>query len=379
MTEYPEDPLHTIQELESLLNGITEPLFQIGEDFKIIRANTTALEFAFKSSPDEIIGKTCFEAIYSREEICPYCPMVAGDSYKSLNDSFHLKQNGKRDSKSREILYKSKDRTQNLYLDFFPIGRDKNVTSIIEKISDITKIKEKEEESLRMRNLASIGILVSGVAHELNNPLTGINLTLQNLQNSLKKSSIEFIEKRLDMIRNDVNRAALIVNEIISFAKSDKLKVSQGDLAETIKKAKENVIRLYPVLSKNIQWDLDFDSNYFFPFNPFKLERVFLNLFRNSLQAFDYRTGYVKVEIRTTKNMIHAIIEDNAGGIPNHIIDKIFDPFYSQNKQSNGTGLGLSIIYSIIKEHNGDITVKSFADKTRFTISLPYTLEAKTV
>lgn len=173
MTEYPEDPLHTIQELESLLNGITEPLFQIGEDFKIIRANTTALEFAFKSSPDEIIGKTCFEAIYSREEICPYCPMVAGDSYKSLNDSFHLKQNGKRDSKSREILYKSKDRTQNLYLDFFPIGRDKNVTSIIEKISDITKIKEKEEESLRMRNLASIGILVSGVAHELNNPLTG--------------------------------------------------------------------------------------------------------------------------------------------------------------------------------------------------------------
>lgn len=378
MNENSKDPLHTIQELESLLNGITEPLFQIGEDFKIIRANTTALEFALKISPEEIIGKTCFEAIYSREEICPYCPMVAGDSHKSLKDSFPLKQNNKRDSKSREILYKSKDRTQNLYLDFFPIGTDKNVTSIIEKISDITKIKEKEEESLRMRNLASIGILVSGVAHELNNPLTGINLTLQNLQNSLKKSSIEFIEKRLDMIRNDVNRAALIVSEIISFAKSDKLKVSQGDLAETIKKAKENVIRLYPVLSKNIQWDLDFDSMYFFPFNPFKLERVFLNLFRNSLQAFDYRTGYVKVEIRTTKNMIHAIIEDNAGGIPNHIIDKIFDPFYSHNMQSNGTGLGLSIIYSIIKEHNGDITVKSFDDKTRFTISLPYMIEAKT-
>lgn len=366
-----EEAHRKVRELESVLDGISEPLFQIDDSFRIMGANKTARSFANKGSERNILGRTCFEEIYSREEICPYCPRLSGDGFKALNDTFPAKLTGKRDSKNREILFKSKERTQNLYIDFFPIGSDNNVDSLVEKISDITAIKEKEEESLRMRNLASIGILVSGVAHELNNPLTGINLTLQNLQNSIRKGDIASIEKRLEMIRNDVNRAALIVSEIISFAKTDKLKVTQGDLLETIQKARENVIRLYPVLSKNIHWRLDLETNYFFPFNPFKMERVFLNLFRNSLQAFDYRTGYIKVEIRKTKNMIHIIIEDNAGGIPKNIIDKIFDPFFSNNKQTNGTGLGLSIIYSIIKEHNGSIKVKSLEDITRFIISLP--------
>jgi signal transduction histidine kinase len=366
------DPQKTIDELESIFNGITEPLIQIGDDFRIIRANKTAQDFNKQNHAQALIGKHCFEALYSRDEICPYCPRNQGDQPVHLDETFPQKLSGKRDSKSREILFKNKERTQNLYLDFFPILRNGEVSSLLEKISDITSIKEKEEESLRMRNLASIGILVSGVAHELNNPLTGISLTLHNLQNSLRTSSMEFIEKRLEMIKNDVTRAALIVSEIISFAKSDKIKLSQGDICETITKARENVIRLYPNLSKNIDWQIEFENRYLFPFNPFKIERVFQNLFRNSLQAFDYRKGYIRVEVRKTKNMIHVIVEDNAGGIPDHIIDKIFDPFYSNNKQSNGTGLGLSIIYAIIKEHNGNILVKSIDNKTRFTISLPY-------
>ncbi|WCL48301.1 LIC_12097 family sensor histidine kinase [Leptospira sp. GIMC2001] len=357
-------------ELESLLDGISDPLFQIGLDFRIKIANKSTKDFSNQNYP--LMNQLCYEAIYGREEICPYCPMLEGNSTIPMEKVFTKKNNGKFLSKSREILFKKKERTQNLYIDFFPVEKNGILTSIVEKISDITSIKEKEEESLRMRNLASIGILVSGVAHELNNPLTGISLTLQNLQNSLKTSSIEFIEKRLEMIRNDASRAAMIVSEIISFAKSDKLKVSQGDICETITKARENVVRLYPVLSKNIEWQLEFENHYLLPFNPFKLERVFLNIFRNSLQAFDYRKGFIRIEVRKTKNMLHVIIEDNAGGIPQKIIDKIFDPFYSNNKQSNGTGLGLSICYSIIKEHNGNIIVKSYEDRTRFTISIPY-------
>ncbi|MCG9876783.1 MAG: ATP-binding protein [Leptospiraceae bacterium] len=361
-----------IENLESILDGITEPILQISSDFNIAKANQTAIDF-INLSREELDSKKCYEAIYKRDEICPYCPIQKTQEEIDINLSFPIKQNGKRNSISREILFKKKDRTQNLYLDFFPIlNKDNTIGSFVEKISDITSIKEKDEESLRMRNLASIGILVSGVAHELNNPLTGISLTLQNLQKSIKTSSVEFIEKRLEMMRTDLTKAALIVNEIISFAKSDKLKVSQGDICETIQKAYENAIRLYPVLSKNIVWELNFENNYFMPFNPFKIERVFLNLFRNSLQAFDYRSGKITVEVRKTKNMIHVIVEDNAGGMSSAVISKIFDPFFSNNKQSNGTGLGLSIVYSVIKEHNGNISVKSYDDITRFTISLPY-------
>lgn len=372
MEENTEYLTSEIENLESILDGITEPILQISSDFNIAKANQTAIDF-INLSREELDTKKCYEAIYKRDEVCPYCPIQKTQEEIDINLSFPIKQNGKRNSISREILFKKKDRTQNLYLDFFPIlNKDNTIDSFVEKISDITSIKEKDEESLRMRNLASIGILVSGVAHELNNPLTGISLTLQNLQKSIKTSSVEFIEKRLDMIRNDLTKAALIVNEIISFAKSDKLKVSQGDICETIQKAYENAIRLYPVLSKNIEWELNFENNYFMPFNPFKIERVFLNLFRNSLQAFDYRSGKITVEVRKTKNMIHVIVEDNAGGMSSAVISKIFDPFFSNNKQSNGTGLGLSIVYSVIKEHNGNISVKSYDDITRFTISLPY-------
>ncbi|MCZ8239121.1 MAG: ATP-binding protein [Leptospiraceae bacterium] len=372
MEENTEYLTSEIENLESILDGITEPILQISSDFNIAKANQTAIDF-INLSREELDTKKCYEAIYKRDEVCPYCPIQKTQEEIDINLSFPIKQNGKRNSISREILFKKKDRTQNLYLDFFPIlNKDNTIGSFVEKISDITSIKEKDEESLRMRNLASIGILVSGVAHELNNPLTGISLTLQNLQKSIKTSSVEFIEKRLDMIRTDLTKAAFIVNEIISFAKSDKLKVSQGDICETIQKAYENAIRLYPVLSKNIEWELNFENNYFMPFNPFKIERVFLNLFRNSLQVFDYRSGKITVEVRKTKNMIHVIVEDNAGGMSSSVISKIFDPFFSNNKQSNGTGLGLSIVYSVIKEHNGNISVKSYDDITRFTISLPY-------
>lgn len=356
-----------------IVNSISEPLIYIDENYNIIYHNPSVFEFSRLTKEDSFVGKKCFEVIYGREEKCPYCPRIQDNQELSLNELFQKNSNGKREAKYREILYKNKNQTQNLYLDFYPVEHEDSVIGIIEKISDITSIKEKEEESLRMRNLASIGILVSGIAHELNNPLTGINLTLQNLQNNLQKLSLDFIEKRLQMIRSDVNRAALIVSEIISFAKPEKIKLSKGDIYETIEKAKENIQRLYPVLSKNVLFQINIEPNTYIPINSFKMERVFQNLFRNSLQAFDYRSGYIRVDSRKTRNMIHIIVEDNAGGIPKNIIDKIFDPFYSNNKQSSGTGLGLSIVYAIIREHNGSISVKSFDDKTRFTISLPLT------
>jgi nitrogen-specific signal transduction histidine kinase len=194
---------------EDIINSITEPLYFIDIDFSIYYQNKAGKGFAKHSQSDTINTKKCYEAIYGREDICPYCPLNSdtgiGDLNNTLEHIFPKDNTGKRESKFREILYKNKSHTQNLYLDFYPVERGNRLIGIVEKISDITSIKEKEEESLRMRNLASIGILVSGIAHELNNPLTGINLTLQNLQNSLHKVSLDFIEKRLDMIRNDVN------------------------------------------------------------------------------------------------------------------------------------------------------------------------------
>ncbi|EMY23085.1 GHKL domain protein [Leptospira interrogans serovar Australis str. 200703203] len=175
------------------------------------------------------------------------------------------------------------------------------------------------------------------------------------------------------MMKEDLTRAAMIVTDIISFAKPDRLVTTSADIYETIQKARENVIWVYPVLSKNISWEILCEPRTTFQFNPVKLERLFINLFKNSLQAFDYGEGKIRVEVRKTRNMVHIIVEDNAGGIPDNLIDKIFSPFFTKNKTGIGTGLGLSICHSIVREHKGELSVKSFEKKTRFRVSLPFT------
>ncbi|MBE7411278.1 MAG: HAMP domain-containing histidine kinase [Leptospiraceae bacterium] len=356
-----------IAELELILNGITEPLVLIDPKFTIKRANLSALEFAKENSKPE---DKCYQILYRRDDVCPYCPFVKHDvSLTEFDDVFENKNIEK--TIEREIFFKLNKKTETLFLSFFPLIKNNKIYAVVEKISNITGIKEKDEETLRMRNLASIGVLVSGVAHELNNPLTGIGLTVQNLINNLESNDLNFFRKRLDMIQKDLSRASIIVSDILSFAKPGKITKTYSNIGESIYSAKETVERLYPVLSKEIRWQVECDSGLFFYFNPVKIERLFLNLFRNSIQAFDYKKGTIKVEVRKTKKWYHIFVEDDAGGISPEILDKIFDPFFTTNKYGGGTGLGLSICYSIVQEHDGSISVKSFDKKTRFFISLP--------
>ncbi|PJZ70210.1 histidine kinase [Leptospira perolatii] len=356
------------EELQAILDGITESLVLIDPSFRIRRVNRATLEFANETDFQSILGRKCYDALYNRTAVCPYCPMR---EHQDNEENFDRDFETKGSEVSREIFHVAHDEKETLYLDFYPIEKDGSIVSVVEKISNITRIKEKEEENLRIRNLASLGIFISGVAHELNNPLTGMSLTLQNLMSNLSSLDTEFFKKRLEMIKEDLTRAAMIVSDIISFAKPDKLVTTSADLYETLIKAKESVTWVYPVLSKNIQWEILCEPGLYFQFNPVKIERLFINLFKNSLQAYDYGEGSIRVEVRRTKNMVHIFIEDTAGGIPETMLDKIFSPFFTKNKSGIGTGLGLSICHSIVREHSGELTVKSFERKTRFRVSLP--------
>ncbi len=356
------------RELEAIYDVVQEPIVLINEKFRIMRANQSTILFTQKPSFKSVLGAHCFEVLYGRKEICPYCPVA---KHQNTVDKSHFLKSRNKGPISREIFFHTNQRKQTLYIEFYPYPKNEGESWIVEKISDITEVKEKDEESLRMRNLASLGILVSGIAHELNNPLTGISLTIQNLQANWSNATSEFITKKLEMIKTDMSRAAMIVSDIISFAKNDRIKVSLGNLVETINRARDTVVRLYPHLCKNIVWNVIFEEEFQFPFHPPKIERLFMNLFRNSLQAFDYRPGEIQIELRKSKEQMHIFVEDNAGGIPEPILKKVFDPFFTNSKSGTGTGLGLSICHSIVREHNGSISVKSHGGKTKFTINLP--------
>jgi signal transduction histidine kinase len=357
-------------ELQSILDSITEPIILIDKKYEIRRANRATLELPNSKNYDSIEGKNCYEVLFQRSSVCPYCPLnKAGNSSEKLRGP-NLEAMPKL-GVSTEILLKFDGKNEILDLSFFPIESEDGIYSFVEKISVITKVKEKDEENLRMRNLASLGIMVSGIAHELTNPLTGIGMTLQNLQNNLEKYDLTNISERLQIISDDLQRASLIVADIISFAKQEKIKLTNSDIVETVIKARETVERLYPALCESVAWEFIREKETRFYFNPLKMERLFINLFRNSLQALDYTQGKISIEIKRKKNNCQIVVEDTGGGIEAEVIDKIFDPFFTNKKDGEGTGLGLSVCHSIVKEHGGRINVKSFDGKTRFIISIP--------
>jgi signal transduction histidine kinase len=361
------------QELLSILNSIDDPIVSIDHIFQIKRMNVAAKHFTDTPLEAEIYEKPCYSTLYGRQNICPFCPLQKLSSNQKEIDVQSIPPMGVR----LQILLKIKEKNESLSLSFLPITKDGSTVGFIEKIVNITKFRDKEEENLRMRNLASLGIMISGVAHELNNPLTGISLTLQNLLKNLNTYKSSDVIERLGIIQRDLNRASNIVLDIISFAKTEKIKFTFSDIKDTIDKARETVERLYPTMCEKVTWEIIHENNNTFFFHPLKIERLFINLFRNSIQALDYRSGKVVVEIRKKKNFCKITVEDNGGGIPEEIIDKIFDPFFTERKNGGGTGLGLSVCHSIIKEHNGKINVKSFNNKTKFIISLPFEEQVK--
>lgn len=357
-----------------ILDTLRDPIVSIYPTFVVKSLNLAAKAFIeFPSTHLE--NRKCFTILYGKPDVCPFCPIKNLPKIQNSNevDLSYLPEKGI----SFQILIKIKESNESLSLQFLPIIVEGKPIGFIEKILNITKFRDKEEENLRMRNLASLGIMISGVAHELNNPLTGISLTLQNLLKKQSGYTPEEIHERLEIIQRDLNRASNIVLDIISFARTEKIKFTYSDIRETIDKAIETVDRLYPAMCEKVSFEIVHENNNTFFFHPLKIERLFINLFRNSIQAIDYRTGKIIIEIKRKKKFCVVSVEDNGGGIPQDIIDKIFDPFFTERKNGGGTGLGLSVCHSIIKEHNGKISVKSFNGKTRFIISLPYDGMAK--
>lgn len=320
----------------------------------------------------EAIGQSCYRLIHDRDSICPFCPLdnewkVATTPERTSDEDRPI------DSPSEEkIIHRPSDQGERtLKLDFIQ-GQTVRVR-LVEIVEDITAQREQQEESLRMENLASLGTMISGIAHELNNPLTGMGLTLQNLEANLTTMDSREVLHRLQILQKDLRQAARIVSDILGLARPGNLRRNRADLLRVVQRAKANTVRLYPVLSRQIRWVIRSpDETMIFYFNPEKIERMLVNLFRNSLQAYDYSPGEIRVDMRRSQRYVHIIIEDDAGGIPDDQIRRIFVPFYTRSADGRGTGLGLSISLGIVREHNGRLRVRTIGKSTRFLVSLPF-------
>lgn len=238
-------------------------------------------------------------------------------------------------------------------------------------ISDLSNQKAAEDSLVQTEKLTALGEIVGGIAHEMNNPLTGILGYAQLLLNSQLEPTTR---GRVEHVAAEAERCRKLVQNLFTFAHRD----SSQKLPQDINEIVANVLSL-----REYQFHIDgIDVHAILApglpdvmANAADLQRVFLSLLMNAQQALnsagkkDKRLG-VKTYIRDSSVCIE--FEDNGPGIPKCIQSKVFEPFFSTKGVGGGSGLGLSMTYGLIRSHGGVIAVESDEDRgARFTISLP--------
>ncbi|MEJ2683975.1 MAG: ATP-binding protein [Candidatus Sulfobium sp.] len=230
------------------------------------------------------------------------------------------------------------------------------------------ELKKKNEELLRNRKLASIGTLASGVAHELNNPLNNIYISAQILEKEAEDARSPRVKEIMEDIVGQTRRVKRIVGDLLEFARGREPRRTEIELNDLLGRA----FRLAGVTAEtgDIKFGLDTDpGGVLVSADPEQLERVFINLFGNAIDAMS-GLGDLKVAVRRREDAVTIKVSDSGRGMSAEAVEKIFEPFYTT--KDKGTGLGLAIVFNIITRHGGNIKVESReGGGTSFTITLP--------
>lgn len=264
-------------------------------------------------------------------------------------------------TKSGEII--------NVSISRFAVNNEKNEPiGSVGIIRDITLVKKLEKELREKENLALIGEVVSSIAHSLSNPLNIISGNADFLLLNKKGTSDEYEE--LKTILDETTRITKSIRHLLNFSRPVKINRTENDLNELINKISKQIKFMKDnkeiKLRKSLQKDLPKIK-----FDYAQIEESIMNILTNAVQAI-HKTGEIGIRTSSNGSIVKIDISDDGQGISKENQAKIFLPFFSSKEYGKGTGLGLSIAKKALKEHNGDIKVKSNPGKgTTFTLTLP--------
>ena len=277
------------------------------------------------------------------------------------------------------------------------LDRSGKITNFVSIKRDITHEIKFEKRLIQTQKMESLGTLVSGVAHEINNPINLILFNISVLQNIWRdfqpvmeqQAKIEpnrkyggltysYIEKKLDHLLSDTSMASCRIANIVSGLKDF---ARQTDIADKkpmqINEAVNNAIKLSQTTLRKSQVTLDLRLAHNLPLikaNMQSIEQIILNLIINAIQSIEHDEGKIRIitEAQREKNKIIVSISDNGKGINTSLSERIFDPFITDKLAQGGTGLGLSVTYNLVKAHDGEISFKSRqGEGTTFTVCFP--------
>lgn len=241
-------------------------------------------------------------------------------------------------------------------------------------LEDLTDTQMLEAKLIHSERLASIGRLAAGVAHEIGNPLTGVDCLAQELRTlSDDQDTREVAEQILDQTK----RISRILHSLINFAHSGQTSESLTIEPVSLYQCSNEATLLLSLRKDNrgIRFVNNCNPELLVTGDPQKLTQVIINLLSNARDASP-ENAVVTINTIAWEHSITLEITDHGSGIPEHLRDRLFEPFFTTKEAGKGTGLGLALVYSIIEEHFGTITIQSPVDEethrgTRFSISLP--------
>ncbi len=242
-------------------------------------------------------------------------------------------------------------------------------------IEDLSMEKRLYQQMIQTEKLAALGGLVSGVAHEINNPLAIISGYSELLMND--KSLDDVCQKKISKIYDSSQRCAKIIRNLLRFARESRITKEEIDIREVL--ADALTLREYEFKVNNIQIIRNFPENTLTTLGDYQLLRqVFINLFSNSFDAITEfnDSGTLTVNVSGEEDSLTIEIIDNGPGVPEGIRAKLFDPFFTTKPPGKGTGLGLSLSYGIIDEHEGNIRIDAdYKEGTKIIVNLPLSVE----
>jgi two-component system NtrC family sensor kinase len=316
-------------------------------------ANRAAATLCGDPHPRDLLGRGLDELFASKLPLAVRARLAAG---------------ARPEDWSGELLLQRRDGTLvPVHVTCVSVGRDGRAPGTVLIVRDLTREKREQAQLMESDRLALIGGLVSGVAHELNNPLGAIgNFAELLLAGELDPDSREMVET----IGREAVRAGEIVRNLLGFARRNEGVRQEVSLSDVVKRTLS--LRVYDQRKNRIEVDLDLPPDLPTVWgNANQLQQVLLNLVVNAEQAIGC-DGRIVIRGRAAGDMVELAVEDTGPGIPEEVRPHLFTPFFTTKPPGTGTGLGLAISRRILDAHGGTIEASDAeGGGARFTIRLP--------
>ena len=342
--------------LEALFDHLPSSLYVIDPEYRLTAVSHSRAQHN-GLAPSDLLGKTCYQALFNRSHPCPQC---------RVQETLQKGQITQRNERRRSSPESPSDWEISSYPVLDGHGR---VYQVLLQEQDVSEKRRLEAILIQSEKLVAIGQLAAGVAHEINNPLTAIIANAQILHRELPPNSD--LQESVDLIARAGARAAQVVRNLLDFARKEEVHLGLTDVNETLERALELV--QHELMARGVQAEFEADPN----LPPLlasadHLQSVWLNLMLNAIDSLDKSPGLIRISAHKVGGDILVKVEDNGKGIPPERLTRIFEPFYTTKAPGRGTGLGLSVSHRIVTQHDGQIRVESQVGVgSIFTVSLP--------